>query len=142
MEDVLEKKALINAPAAEVWKLLTDTELMKTWMGSEEMELAITTSWEPGTPILIKGFHHAKFENRGTVLEYVRDSVVSYNFLSSISRLPDEPGNHTILRFVLTSEGDQTAVLLTISNFPTEAIYHHLNFYWNVTLAMLSRQYV
>ncbi|UPK68519.1 SRPBCC domain-containing protein [Chitinophaga filiformis] len=141
MEDILEKKILINAPAAEVWKLLTDTRLMTTWMGSGEMDLEISTSWEVGTPILIKGFHHVKFQNKGTVMEYVPGSVVSYNFLSSISRLPNKPENHTTLRFVLKPGEDKTTLLLTISNFPTEEIYHHLNFYWNVTLAMLSRQY-
>jgi len=142
MEAILEKKILINAPAGEVWKLLTDTTLMKTWMGSGEMGIEITTNWEVGTPIVIKGFHHVEFENKGIVLEYVPESIISYNFLSSLSRLPDEEKNHSVLRFVLMSEGDHTTMLLTISNFPTEAIYHHLNFYWNVTLAMLGRQYL
>jgi hypothetical protein len=114
---------------------------MKTWMGSPEMALDISTNWEVGSPIVIKGFHHVNFENRGRVLEYIRNSVVSYNFVSSISRLPDEPGSYTTLRFALTPQEDHTVVSLTISNFPTEAIYHHLNFYWNVTLAMLGRQY-
>ncbi|MCF6404661.1 SRPBCC domain-containing protein [Chitinophaga filiformis] len=141
MEEILEKQVSINAASGEVWKLLTDTALMKTWMGSAETRLEIATSWEVGTPIVIKGFHHVNFENRGSVLEYVPNSVVSYNFVSSISRLPDEPGSYTTLRFVLTPQEDHTVVSLSISNFPTEAIYHHLNFYWNVTLAMLGRQY-
>jgi len=139
MEEILEKKILINAPAYKVWVALTDTTLMQSWMGGPEMGLEVSTSWEVGSPIIIKGFHHVKFENRGIVLEYVPDSVVSYNFLSSISRLPDEKENHSVLRFQLSPEEGHTALSLTIGNFPTETIYHHLNFYWNGTLAMLKR---
>ena len=139
MEEILEKKILINAPADKVWASLTDTRSMQTWMGAPEMGLEITTNWKVGAPILIRGFHHAKFENRGIVLEYLPQSIVSYNFLSSISRLPDEEKNYSVLRFVLTPEEGLTNLSLTISSFPTETIYHHLNFYWNGTLAMLKK---
>ena len=139
MEEILEKKILINAPADKVWASLTDTRSMQTWMGAPEMGLEITTNWEVGAPILIRGFHHAKFENRGIVLEYLPQSIVSYNFLSSISRLPDEEKNYSVLRFVLTPGEGLTNLSLTISSFPTETIYHHLNFYWNGTLAMLKK---
>ena len=139
MEEILEKKILIDAPADKVWASLTDTALMQTWMGAPEMGLEISTSWEVGSPILIRGFHHAKFENRGIVLEYLPQNTVSYNFLSSISRLPDEEKNYSVLRFMLTPEEGLTNLSLTISSFPTETIYHHLNFYWNGTLAMLKK---
>jgi uncharacterized protein YndB with AHSA1/START domain len=139
MNEIINKKVVIAAPVNEVWKSLTDIESMKQWMGAPEMELEITTSWDIGSPITITGFHHVKFENRGVVLEYLTDRLVSYNFLSSISRLPYEPENHTVLRFTLDAENDHTALSLIISNFPTETIYHHLNFYWNTTLVMLKR---
>ncbi|PSL32218.1 SRPBCC family protein [Chitinophaga ginsengisoli] len=141
MEEILEKKILINAPADKVWASLTDTASMQAWMGTPEMGLEITTSWEVGAPILVKGFHHVTFENRGIVLAYLPGSVVSYNFLSSISRLPDDQKNYSVLRFELGPAEGHTALSLTISNFPTETIYHHLNFYWNGTLAML-KQYI
>jgi uncharacterized protein YndB with AHSA1/START domain len=139
MEEILEKKILINAPAGDVWASLTDTTLMQTWMGAPEMGLEITTNWEIGAPIVIRGFHHVKFENRGIVLEYLPQHIVSYNFLSSMSRLPDEKENYSVLRFMLTAEEGLTSLSLTISNFPTETIYHHLNFYWNGTLAIFKR---
>lgn len=139
MDEIINKKIVIAAPVNAVWKSLTDIELMKQWMGAPELELEIATSWNVGSPISIKGFHHVRFENKGVVLEYLPDRLVSYNFLSSMSRLPYEPENHTILRFVLDTQDNHTSLSLTISNFPTETIYHHLNFYWNTTLAMLKR---
>jgi uncharacterized protein YndB with AHSA1/START domain len=139
MDEIINKKVVIAAPVTAVWKSLTDIGSMKRWMGAPEMELEIATSWHIGSPITITGFHHVRFENKGVVLEYLPDRLMSYNFLSSISRLPYEPENHTILRFMLEAEDDHTSLSLTIRNFPTETIYHHLNFYWNTTLVMLKR---
>src|SRR5690606_15602797 len=135
----MEKKIIINAPAREVWNALTNVQAMKKWMGDPAMELEILTTWETGSPIIIKGFHHTRFENKGTVLEYTVDQVVSYDFLSSVSRLPDTKENHTVLRFILTPDENSTTLALIISNFPTETIYQHLNFYWNGTLMLLKK---
>jgi hypothetical protein len=33
----------------------------------------------------------------------------------------------------------QTRLTVTVSNFPTETIYKHLAFYWNVTPVILKR---
>lgn len=137
--EAINKKIMILAPVSAVWNSLTTLPRMTTWMGDPDMKLEIATTWEPGSPIVIRGFHHLPFENKGTVLEYVPEQVLSYNFLSSLSRLPDIPANHTALRFVLQPEDAHTQLLLDISNFPTDTIYQHLNFYWNGTLAILKR---
>jgi len=73
------------------------------------------------------------------VLEYSPEHTVGYDYLSSLSRLPDEKANYTALRFVLTPQGTQTLLSLKITGFPTEIIYHHVNFYWNGTMAVLKR---
>lgn len=139
MEKIIDKKIDIKAPAAEIWKSLTDTTLMAKWMGDAALDLDITTSWQVGAPIIIKGFHHARFENKGVVLEYLPDQILSYNFLSSLSRLPDKNENYTIIRFTIIPMEQHTSLELSLTNFPTDVIYHHLNFYWNTTLVMLKR---
>lgn len=139
METIIDKKIIINAPVAEVWKSITDPGLMVKWMGEADFDLKIVTTWEVGSPFTIQGFHHLKFENKGVVLQYLPEQVVSYNFLSSLSRLPDTKENHTIVRFTLTPEEQHTSLELTITNFPTLTIYQHLNFYWNTTLVLLKK---
>jgi uncharacterized protein YndB with AHSA1/START domain len=139
METVIHKKILIDAPVAEVWKFLTDPGLMVKWMGEADFDLKIETTWEVGTPFTIQGFHHLKFENKGVVLAYEPDHIVSYDFLSSLSRLPDTKENRTVLRFNLTPLEQHTSLELTISNFPTPTIYQHLNFYWNATVVLLKK---
>jgi|GEM_PF-3423452 len=41
--------------------------------------------------------------------------------------------------FALTPGEDGTELSLTLRNFPTEVIYKHLAFYWNVTIVLLKK---
>jgi uncharacterized protein YndB with AHSA1/START domain len=139
MSHRIEKTVLINAPATAVWETLTQPYLMKQWMGEADMNLHIQTSWIVNTPITISGFHHLPFVNKGTVLQFEPEVVLSYTHNSSLSRLPDEPGNYSIMTFQLNPAENQTALQLTITNFPTETIYRHLEFYWQTTIQLLKK---
>ena len=137
---VFTRAVKINAPASQVWQVLTTPELMKKWMVSDDMEISITTSWEVGSPILIRSNMNGKdFESTGRVLTFEPEKTLQYSHLSSISRLPDQPESYSIIGFRLTPTDDQTLLTLTLSNFPTESIFKHLVFYWNVTLEVLKR---
>ena len=135
---IVSKTIHINAPAAVVWETLTDPELMKKWMS--ETDIDILTNWRVGTPFVIRGIlHRVKFENKGTVLQFEPEKILQYTHWSSLSRLPDKPENYTILTFSLAAIDHQTRLAFTASNFPTETIYKHFAFYWNVTLEILKR---
>lgn len=137
-EKTVTKTVNINAAASKVWETLTNPELMKKWMF--ETEIHITTNWKVGTPIVIRGnLNRKNFENNGTVLQFEPEKILRYSHLSSLSRLPDQPENYSVLEFRLASIENQTTLTLTLSNFPTESIYKHLAFYWNVTLEVLKR---
>lgn len=128
----------ISAPVSKVWEALTNPELMKRWMS--ETEINIHTDWKVGTPMVIRGrLHGINFENRGTVLQFDPGKILQYSHLSSVSRLPDETESYSILEFRLAPVENRTTLTLTVSNFPTETIYKHLAFYWNVTLEILKK---
>ena len=130
---------MVNAPTSQVWHTLTTPELMKKWM-MPDLEINIITDWKVGSPIVIRGTMNEKeFENRGRVLQFEPEKILQYSHLSSISRLPDRPENYSILAFRLNPMENQTSLELTLSNFPTESIYTHLAFYWNVTLEVLKK---
>ena len=134
---VLEKfsaAVTINSEPAAVWSSLTDPGRMAKWMGDPDMEIVVQTNWIIETPILIRGFHHVKFENKGTVLKYEKERRLSYSHLSSVSRLPDKQENYSIFEFILTPTENQTLLTLNIENFPTETIRKHLEFYWRTTI--------
>lgn len=108
-------------------------------MGEPEMKLEVHTDWKINASILVRGFHHLNFENKGTVLLYDKEKKLSYSHLSSLSRLPDEPGNYSILEFVLTPLDKQTQLTIFITNFPTETIRKHLEFYWRGTIIKIKK---
>ena len=133
-----EKTILINATPAVVWQALTSPKLMQQWMS--EMPFEIMTTWEVGSSFSITGpWYKSKFENHGKVLQFVPEQVLSYSHLSSLSRLPFTDENFCIISFRLAPENDGTSLSLTVSNFPTEAIYRHLVFYWNVAMELLRK---
>ncbi|MGC2659776.1 MAG: SRPBCC domain-containing protein [Bryobacteraceae bacterium] len=141
MMPVIENTATINAPPSEVWRALTDTDWMKQWMAEPEMRIGITTDWKVGSPILVKGRHNnVDFENRGTVLHFEPNSILRYSHLNSLSRLPDTAENYTIIEFRLArTEANATWLNVRISNFPSESIFKHWEFYWRVTIEVVKR---
>lgn len=137
-DTIFNKTVNINAPISKVWDTLTIPELMKKWMS--ETEIDIITNWNVGSPILIRGrLHRIKFQNTGTVLQLEPGKILGYSHLSSLSRLPDKPENYSVFEFRLAPIGNQSRLAITVSNFPTETIYKHLAFYWNVTLEIIKK---
>lgn len=121
-----------------VWEALTQPELMKSWMADSEIE--IVTTWDVSTPIVINVQEvspKTSFKNSGLVLQFVKEHVLEYSHLSSLSQLPDQDENYTIITFTSQQEENQTLLKVNLSNFPTESIYKHIDFYWTITLDVL-----
>ena len=125
---------MIDAGPHRVWEALTVPGIMLQWMGEPEMQLEVLTAWSVGQPLVIKGIHHLPFENKGIVLAMEAGRLLRYNQISSLSGLEEAEHNYSVFEFILTPQETQTRLDLTISGFPTDTIYKHLAFYWNVTL--------
>ncbi len=139
MAETIQTSVTIDAPASVVWRVLTDTALMKEWMAEPEMELEIQTDWRVGGPMLISGTHQVRFVNDGIVSRYERERLLSWSHRSSLSNLPDEPSSYTELAFALSPAGAGTSLVFTARNFPTESIYRHLALYWRATMNVIKR---
>jgi uncharacterized protein YndB with AHSA1/START domain len=137
MNPPIERSIAIQASPQTVWPHLTEPGLMIQWMGDPELKIEIMTDWVVGHPLLIKGFHHIKFENKGRVLQFEPYRLIQYSHLSSVSRLPDVPASYSLFTFLLTPTNNETLLTVRIENFPTETIYKHLEFYWGGTLAVI-----
>jgi uncharacterized protein YndB with AHSA1/START domain len=136
----IRKLIFINASLSVVWEALTQPELMKSWMSDSEIE--IVTTWEVGSPVIVNAqaeSYKTAFTNTGVVLQFLKERVLEYSHLSSLSRLADLAENYTLIRFTLHPENDHTLLELNLSNFPTESHYKHIDFYWSVTLEILKR---
>jgi len=137
-DQIITHTIVINSDPVDVWRALTEPQLMNQWMFESELE--IITDWKIGSPIIIKGsLEFSDFENKGILLKYEPKRILQYSHLSSLSALPDQLKSYTIIEFRLTPENGQTNLTLTLSNFPTRAIYHHFAFYWIITLDILRK---
>jgi uncharacterized protein YndB with AHSA1/START domain len=135
---MIHREVFIDADPLLVWDHLTNIALMKQWMVDDEVELEILTSWIPGSPFMIKGkLHGLEFLNSGEVLKYEKGRMLQYSHLSSISNLPDDPSNYSVLEFRLEPLDSSTKLILEITNFPTASIFHHMNFYWSTAIGIL-----
>ena len=133
----IERTVSINTPPSKVWEYVTNPILMKKWMGETEMNIEVSTDWIVGNPIIIKGFHHVNFENKGTILQFTPQKIIQYSHLSSISRLADTKQNYSTITFMVTGTERKTLLEIQVENFATESIYKHLNFYWQGTANVL-----
>lgn len=134
----IEQSIIVNAAPAKVWDTLTNPDVMKRWMAETEIE--IITDWKVGNPITVQGpWYKTGFVNKGVVLQFEPERMLSYSHLSSLSRLPDAIENYTVLAFRLDPQEGQTTLTVTLSNFPTESIYKHFAFYWRVMIVLLKK---
>jgi uncharacterized protein YndB with AHSA1/START domain len=127
------------APAA-VWDALTNPDSLKRWMLDTEIE--VVSNWEPDSSIVFLGeLNGHRFENRGTIRAFVPESVLEYDYWSTLSEaeVPERPENTTTVRFALEAIGGGTRLTVSLSGFADESIYRHVKFYWNGTLPVLKR---
>ncbi|MGO1002190.1 SRPBCC family protein [Lysobacter sp. CA196] len=139
--DPVTKTVQIQAEPATVWQALTEPARMAAWMSEEPLD--VVTDWVVGGPILIRGVLHGRlrFENSGIVRAFETERALEYTHWSSLSRraLADAPENHVSIGLRLHPSGDGTRLDLSLSNLGHYAVYGHMNFYWEVTLAVLKR---
>lgn len=141
IEKTIDKQVWIAAPPVVVWRVLTEPAQIQRWLAEPQLGARIETTWQVGSPIVIRGVHHVPFEARGTVLFFEPPWRLGYSQLSSLSRLPDVPESYAQIVFVLRltdrSTDGGTQLQLTIQRCATAAIYKHLEFYWGTTLQLI-----
>ncbi|MDR6784359.1 uncharacterized protein YndB with AHSA1/START domain [Pedobacter africanus] len=139
-EKTFTKTIHIDASRSKLWEVLTRPGLMRQWLSDSALD--IKTSWKIGSPItmLVAAESYKDcFENKGTVLQFEPERLLQYSHLSSLSKLHDHIENYTVITFLLAALDGKTTLTLTLNNFPTETIYQHLAFYWNITLELLKK---
>jgi len=141
LADTITKIIDIDTPPSHVWRVLTDPHAMPAWMSDEPLE--VETRWEIGGPIVLRGILHGRlrFENRGVVQAFEPGRRLRYTHWNTLSRrvLADVPENHAIFSFSLAPSADGTRLTLVLGNLTDQAVYGHLNFYWDITLMVLKQ---
>lgn len=102
-------RIMINAPAEQVWVMLTKPELVKQWQYGSDL----LTDWHIGKEIRFRSEWEGNiYEQWGTVLEFTPNQSLKYSLFAPRPGLEDRPKNYFTMNYILNVEGEGT--LLTI----------------------------
>jgi uncharacterized protein YndB with AHSA1/START domain len=130
-ERVVRKAVHVNAGVEDVWDAIVSFEKIKQWLNGTDVD----SSWTIGSAITFSGtLHGVQYRDKGTILDFKDRKVLKYSHWSRLSRLPDAPGNYSVITMTVEPRGGQTIFSVTHEHFASEAAYKHSNFHWAVTL--------
>lgn len=69
----------IDAPAHDVWRILTTSELVKEWASVYDDGLSIQTTWKPGEPVTWKTSKGA-VRAAGRIAAYEPDRLLKFDY--------------------------------------------------------------
>lgn len=109
----------IQAPAANVWEVLTRSEYTKQYMFGCE----IVTDWKIGGPFLWKGVFDGKelVAVKGTLAEKKDGLRLAYTTFDPNTPMEDKPENYTTVTYILETIQNQTRLTVTQGDFATVA---------------------
>jgi len=126
----------IDAPAAAVWRALTDPELIREYMRGSTVE----TDWSPGSPIVWHGEWEGRpYRDHGTVVEVAKRERLVLTHFSPLSGQPDTPDNYHEITYSLEPDGDFTRLTLEQDNNATDAEARHSSENWQAMLEGLRK---
>jgi uncharacterized protein YndB with AHSA1/START domain len=126
----------IHASPDRVWKALTDPNLIRQYLfGTEAI-----SDWKEGSAIRYRGIWEGRaYEDKGTVLRAVPGRLLETTFWSSLSGLPDIPGNYKKVTCKLVPEEGGTRLTLTQDGNATKEEKDHSEQNWKMVLEGLRR---
>jgi uncharacterized protein YndB with AHSA1/START domain len=126
----------VNAPRAEVWKGLTDPEIVKQYF----FGTIVKSDWEVGGPITFNGEWEGKsYQDKGTILEITPGEYVKYTYWSSMSGTEDKPENYANVSYRVSEKDGLSTLELTQDNIKDEASKEHSEKNWQMVFGGLKK---
>jgi uncharacterized protein YndB with AHSA1/START domain len=128
------KSVDINAGAPAVWDALVNPVKIAQYFTGAETK----TNWQTGSEVVFIHHYEGKvFTNKGIVLDYNPNHLLSYTYWTAFSNTTDKPENYTVITFKLTTIDDTTRLTLTQTNFKNKVWYQGLVSGWDVVLGKI-----
>jgi uncharacterized protein YndB with AHSA1/START domain len=126
----------INAPAAKVWKGLTDPELVKQYFFGTNLK----SDWKEGSPITFSGEWDGKtYEDKGTILQITPGEYVKYSYWSSMGGTEDKPENYANVSYKVTEKDGISTLEITQDGIKDEASKEHSEQNWQMVFGGLKK---
>jgi uncharacterized protein YndB with AHSA1/START domain len=133
---VARAEAEIDAKPAQVWKALTEPDLIEKYMFGSQ----VVTDWKVGSPIVWKGEYEGKaYEDKGEVVAIEPGKRLEVTHFSPLGGQEDSPENYHTLVYELDERGGVTHLSLSQDNNPTEEAAEHSRANWEKMLAGLKQ---
>ena len=86
---------IISSPV-KVWEALTNPDIIKQYFtGAETL-----TNWEIGSEIIfIHTYEDQEFKNKGIIIEFSVNHLLSYTYWTAFSNTEDKPENYTTITY-------------------------------------------
>ena len=124
----------ISAPTAKVWDALINPEQIKKYLFGTQTHC----DWKVDSPIRFTGEWEGKsYEDKGTILAIEKEKILSYDYWSNFSGVPDVPENYQIVTFRLDHDKGKTRLSLTQQNIRSEEAKSHSEENWKMVLNSL-----
>ena len=103
----IRKSIEVDAPAATLWKILTDNQFIKQYM----FGCYADTDWEVGSPLLWKGAVDGKLYVKGKIVAIDAPRCLAYTIIDPNSAIADIPENYLTMTYTLTERGRDKSTL-------------------------------
>lgn len=130
----LTTKIVLRAPTSEVWKALTDPQLIKQYF----FGVNASGEWKEGNTIRYSGEWEGKeYSGKAKVLQVEDQKLLRHSYYSDMSGLPDEPGSYQIITYELRDLNGKTELTLTETNLPDQEHKERSEKLWGMVLENL-----
>ena len=124
----------IGAKADKIWDALTNPRLIKEYLFGTEA----VSDWKVGSSLTYRGVWEGKpYEDKGTILELVRNKILKATYWSSFSGKEDKPENYLTVTYQLAQSKGGTTLTITTDNNPTQDAADHVAGNWSGVLQRL-----
>jgi uncharacterized protein YndB with AHSA1/START domain len=117
----------IKAPAAEIWKGLTDPEIVRQYFFGTNVK----SDWQAGSPITFSGAWEGKsYEDKGIIQEITPGKYIKYSYWSSMGGTEDKPENYAYVSYSLDEKEGGTTLTITQDNIKDVTSKEHSEQSW------------
>ncbi|MDB5004785.1 MAG: hypothetical protein JWQ34_3010 [Mucilaginibacter sp.] len=132
----LKTTITVNAPAALVWKALTDPAIVKQYFFGTNVQ----SDWKAGSDIIWSGEWEGKtYEDHGKILEITPGTYIKYSYWSSMGGTEDKPENYQNVSYNLIEKDGITTLEVGQENIKDEAAKEHSEQNWQYIFGAMKK---